>query len=171
MGNASEVEVAWLLWAACGWIVSLIVLGGAITLLVNRYQDSRNGAIRLLAWQFAIVSFLCVVGLAAALSVGIIASFLPPRTETLDEEWEIWLATQSIWLTPMLFFILGGGYVGIAASKFFIGMKLRQYYIKEIATHYTANNHPNRRRDDPDQGDSYDTDDVSSPAVVEAGEP
>lgn len=149
--NASKFEIAWSVWGGFGWVMALIVCVGAIIMLINRYQDSRNGAIRLLAWQFAIASAAVVVGLTAVIALGTIALLLPPRTEGLDQWdqwWEIALGRASAWLSPLLFFIISTAFVVIAGVFLVIGIKLRRHYLREYDKTYTPEHHPNRRKED-----------------------
>ena len=157
MNNVAPIELAWTLWALLGWMMAALVFGGAIMLLIGRYQDARNGAVRLLAWQFVIVSGLCWLGLAAMVAIGVLALMLPPRVDDLATEFERSVAGLAAWLSPTLLFIVASCFVIVAATFLRTEFRLSAYYRDEMA-HWTPTNHPNRRATDqpppePDGGE------------------
>lgn len=148
MNNAAPLEVFWTFIATVGWVISLLVLGGAGALLYRRYQEARNGAVRLLAWQFAIDTLCVTLGLTAALAIGGVALVLPPRTEQIEGWLEQQAAILAGWLTPLALLIIVLCLFGIAINKFIIGLLLRRHYQALERRHWTPDNHPGRRRDD-----------------------
>lgn len=147
MNNAQPIEFVWTVWAAIGWAMSFRVLYLAAIGLRGRYVDKRNGSVRLLAWQFFIVSVLCLIGLTAALVIGIIAMALPTRLDNLDSPNEVVIARLSMWLSPIALFLIVSAFIGITGTKLYIGRKLDRYYAADRK--YNETTHPHRRHDDP----------------------
>jgi hypothetical protein len=147
LDNAAPLELLWTTIAFVGWLLSLIVLGGAAALLYYRYQERRNGAVRLLAWQFALVSTCVVLGLTAAMALGLVSLALPARTEDLDDWTEFRAAEILGWLAPFCLLTMVLCFLGITATKGVIGLLLRRYYTIEPGP-YSPEHHPHRRRDD-----------------------
>jgi hypothetical protein len=122
------------------------VMGAAYSRLIGRYQDKRNGAVRLLAWQFVLTASLVMVGLTTALSLGILALLLPSRLNGLSEWWEVEIARLIVWYYPFAMFVIVTVLMGIAAVKLYVGWRLQRYYDAE--NNYDETNHPRRRKED-----------------------
>lgn len=149
--NATVEELAGMALAVGGSIVAMIVFTGSLILLVGRYQDRRNGAVRLLAWQFAIVCGLSWMALSASLLSAGFSVMLPPRTQPLQPGLETAVAELAISLSPWLRLAIILGLIGPPVVYLFIGLRLRPYYTAEK---YSADYHPNRRSTDAPQGDA-----------------
>lgn len=151
--NATTEELAGMVLAIGGSLIAMIVFTGSLILLAGRYQERENGAIRLLAWQFAIVSGLSWAALTAALVNAGFAVILPPRTEPVAPGLETAVAELAAWLSPWLRLAIILGLLGPPIVYLFIGLRLRPYYIRE-RTHYDEQNHPHRRATDspPEEG-------------------
>lgn len=147
MSNAQPIEIVWTVWALIGWLLSFRVLYIAALAMGARYVDKRNGSVKLLTWQFFIVSVFCLIGLTAALVVGIIAMALPTRLDNLDSPTEYAIAQFSMWASPLALFLIVSAFIGISSTKLYIGRKLERYYAADRK--YNESQHPHRRHDDP----------------------
>lgn len=131
MADAAPLEIIWTAWTLLGWMLAALVLGGAITMLIGRYQDERNGAVRLLAWQFVIVAGLCWLGLAAMVVIGALALLLPARLADLRDDFQRSVAATAAWLSPALLFLIAGCFVGVAGTFATTQLRLQRYYRRE----------------------------------------
>lgn len=146
--SATPLEMA-LFWPCLfGLFAAVALFYAAAERLIGRYQDGRNGAARLLAWERVVLCVIVLIGLAAGTALSALLLIIPAPDDMDIGAVERWARETGKWFNLPAILVMLYSLIAIPLALFGSQWHL-DLIMRRDATTWTADRHPHRRRDDP----------------------